>query len=1599
MHAHMPPPAAASHRPRRLLLPAVLAALAAALALPHRAAAQCAPSDADCQAGQPPVVWIQPRDSAWSGATPTAQLIVTIHWCGPYSTLDAGSRTIWLDEDSVTGNFSWQPFAGPQQVGTRHCLQYAKSVGTLTVASGPHQLSATIARANDPTSTGQATASYTYTWQPPPTYGVTVTPRTGAAVQRPMGAAATETFQVTNDGNVTAVFTLTATCAGGAAVGCSPSLSSITVAAHSTASVGVSYHAGSAQNLAATVGLRAVSPQAADSGKVQVTTGGVGRNGLVGAVQVNGIERADCLTVWAGEAAAFECGDLRLVHPFFGVRVMNRAYAPTLVYNSQQARPYPVVQHSYSPPAGATPTTITFHLCTGSPALCHTSSTFPGWAPGETRRIGVAWDASAVATGVYPYAVVITSQYADGHTSTTSLTGKMAVVNRSGVPAPNWWGAGWSLAGVEQLHPQSDGSILWVGGDGSTRIYEKLDAATWAALPYARPDTLRLVSGEYVRTLPGRAEVRFDTGGRHVKTVNQLGYQTVFTWTGDKLVSITLPHGLAYTFDYAGCGGVLSHVGAPGARHSFLSGDCSGRVTSIHESYLNPVWFGYGDATARIWARVDRRGFETDFRYDAAHRLSAAKRWMGLSSTGDSIVTRFRAQESQGLPATGGSVADAQLYTRVDGPRVDVGDTTRFVLGRWGSPAKVVDAVGHVTTLFREDPRWPGLVTRVTYPNGRELTATYDARGHLAASVDWATSRAGSFATTLYAWDAYWDAPTKVTLPEGEFTLTAYDSVGRTAWIQPGPDSARRTTFAYHPASDPNAAGLVRSVKSPLTTAETYGYDALGNLSAATSPAGLRSSTYSNAYGRVDSIVAPDSTRKRLTYDGADRVVEEESFGPSRAPTSFTDDSTYAAESIRVHTWRNADGQPDSVARWQSPDPANIGPVVTRWRYDGAGRAVVEIAPDATPGTLADNPRDSTVYDPAGNPTDVFTRRGYHVEMRYDTLGRLAMRVTPGATMGSPSNPVANLTPSTFYFPYFGQDAAGNFTLGTAQEARPVIIPRDTARFTYDAMGNLLAADNRDARISRTWNDNGTPASETQRIRTYAGNDFGAHAYGLDYRYDLDGRRTALIHPASISPYAPARDTTRYAYDPFTGDLATIAGRGGYTYDYDVAGRVRRLDRGNTYETFGFDPFGRMAARDEWRGSTQLHGDVITFDAATGEMRVVNTLREAVLQARRPLGALAWVDTHNVVDGTRSVEYYRTDPMANQVSMRMESYATGQVLPPKPPEEAVHGYEQGTGRQVGTANASSVGPFEVSLYDLAGNQTYRAGIRVVTTPYTIGTTSNAAAKLREEAAMYYGADDRLRVADRRSCLFFADTPTNSTCDTTRAPPYEKRSAFEEYRYDALGRRVLVRTRSEFACTLRCLNILHRIVWDGDQVLYEISAPGHSGATAAQMEADTGLAVPYFQNAQHTAVAGFFPYGRVMYEHGAGIDAPLAVVRMEYSDELKGPQVIVPHADWRGTYDRGTTVVGGCLVYTTNGQFIAPPPDSTPNNGDGTRIVGGQYDGSAEHCVSVDWPAAYTWSARQYRRGYDGPISWMGSLIYESRDASGLYYRRNRYYDS
>lgn len=117
--------------------------------------------------------------------------------------------------------------------------------------------------------------------------------------------------------------------------------------------------------------------------------------------------------------------------------------------------------------------------------------------------------------------------------------------------------------------------------------------------------------------------------------------------------------------------------------------------------------------------------------------------------------------------------------------------------------------------------------------------------------------------------------------------------------------------------------------------------------------------------------------------------------------------------------------------------------------------------------------------------------------------------------------------------------------------------------------------------------------------------------------------------------------------------------------------------------------------------------------------------------------------------------------------------------------------------------------------------------------------------------------------------------------------------------------------------------------------------------------------------------------------------------MEYSDSLPQPVRILPQANWRGSYDSGA--MNGpplCKNMHFTTDVLPPGFDSGSRNGSTET----SWEIYTTHCVEVEWPAQYLWSTKQVRTGYLGPRAWTGSLISESRDASGLYYRRNRFYD-
>ena len=163
---------------------------------------------------------------------------------------------------------------------------------------------------------------------------------------------------------------------------------------------------------------------------------------------------------------------------------------PVLVYNSGHARPIPVVAEQLAGPSGTpVPDSIRAVLLVNGVQVA--AGRWRGWGPEQTRRIALSFEASSTTTyptGLYPYTLQVTAEWLNGTQQSLKVrSGRMIVVNRSASP----FGAGWWLAGAEQLvHLPGDTLKLWVGGDGSARLYRGSPGGPWRAEAYDRPDSL-----------------------------------------------------------------------------------------------------------------------------------------------------------------------------------------------------------------------------------------------------------------------------------------------------------------------------------------------------------------------------------------------------------------------------------------------------------------------------------------------------------------------------------------------------------------------------------------------------------------------------------------------------------------------------------------------------------------------------------------------------------------------------------------------------------------------------------------------------------------------------------------------------------------------------------------------------------------------------------------------------------------------------------------------------------------------------------------------------------------------------------------------------
>ncbi|WP_420129146.1 hypothetical protein, partial [Longimicrobium sp.] len=633
-----------------------------------------------------------------------------------------------------------------------------------------------------------------------------------------------------------------------------------------------------------------------------------------------------------------------------------------------------------------------------------------------------------------------------------------------------------------------------------------------------------------------------------------------------------------------------------------------------------------------------------------------------------------------------------------------------------------------------------------------------------------------------YGWNDAVDRPDWIQAPGAEPVYMGYDTITRNPrWQQQGTSMARRVWFDY------NANGQVIAVRSPhaSTGAENGGgtmqmaYDTRGNLKRTVSALGFVTLMYRDALGRVVESISPvhagsssDSAsvantglRQTVAYDIMDRDTLSMTIG--RAMTlnrvsGIASLHTTSADTLRVRTTYDDGGLPTEVERWARPDTAHVGVISTSYTYDAAGRKTLE---DDGTGL------ETYVYNAAGQVVAHNTRRSHQITMTYDALGRVTRRVTPSVSYlannvncSDPYIPgIPRWFPCVFSFPTFPNDASGGWT-----------IPADTAYFAFDAAGGMTLAQNGDAIVSRSYYPGGALRTDTLRIRAY-GSGSWQHNYGLEYRYDAAGRTRALLHPYNLAGSAQ-RDS--FAYEPVTGALQTVVGRTNlaFGYGYDLLGRLTSETMPTTSGTLGntytYDLDGRRTSR------AGIYGETFTYDARGKVLSVAIAGRSTFRNYYSGIGHLVATEWDNDNNAAEEVEEFRLDALGHQVWRRS---ATNNQLYRDP--EYVTLYTQGTSR-VNEVRFTYPAFFLDSTafardttfrsYDAAGN--VQDGWE--------RAWGNSYRKVHTRS--YYGADNKLR----------AQQGYNETGINFQG---ERRGYFSEYRYDALGRRVLVRTRRDGLC--------------------------------------------------------------------------------------------------------------------------------------------------------------------------------------------------------
>ncbi len=842
----------------------------------------------------------------------------------------------------------------------------------------------------------------------------------------------------------------------------------------------------------------------------------------------------------------------------------------TFVYQSNRAFPQPVVPFEATIPVrAAVPPTLSHQIAIGG--VEQGEETFidtSGLSESidETVRAATSVDARQLPTGVYPYRIRLTSNYARSRVS-SFINDRVTVINGQA----SAFGAGWALAGVQRLYPQSDFSVLIVGGDGSASVHQPATTlGDGLSVMFFRSTN---VASGFANVSPSSFTVR--TAQESV-SVDQYRIPVVnFPVTDfDRTAFYSVgPNGIVD----AGSTALLPK----GDDISFAPPGGNNQFGAQFSGFLLVPEGGDVEFTIGV-----------DDRFDLIVNGQSVVRFLSRTSFRNFSGT------ATGLPAGpvpitlnyAETTGKANLVLSADGGGLPGGVIPQNFLFE-NEPTEIIEPrtfaapAGDFSTLIKNDD---ATFTR-TFKDGTEVR--FSAEGLQTALVD----RNGN--VTNYGYDTLGRLIT-ITDPVGLVTMLDYAGDDLFQVTDP---AGRITTF------DHDAAGNLIQVTLPDGSTRGFGYDARHLMTSETSGRGFTTEREYDANARVFRATLPDgSVRQAANVQTVGLVESEAGQGTNTNPAPVV----RPADAVSTYT--------DGEGRTWTLEIGPLGTATSRTAPTGL-TTQIERNDDAnrTRIVLPNGAATATSYDGQSNPITVTDEvLGGTVQMSYEPVFNQLASITDSRGNTTTLTHDANGNPIEIASPLNRTTQLGFDNRGLVTSLTDVLGTPST--FTHDAVGNVTQVIQGSGPEQRLSLLSYTPEGYLASLTDPEGRVFGIS-------YDPMGRVTRQTLPdgriidigydasgnvASITPPGRPPHTFAYSaldleseYDPPAVGLPEDR----TTFSYNLAQQLTRITRpdGQTVN-LGYDSGGRLSSITIPRGLTGYSyntttGNLTTMTAPDGD--------------------------------------------------------------------------------------------------------------------------------------------------------------------------------------------------------------------------------------------------------------------------------------------------------------------------------------------------------------------------------------------------------------